>query len=44
MLPHVLYFAVFIHVDLVYNATNKSSVQYLITGDCGIFLVFLTVT
>lgn len=44
MLPPVLYFAVFIHLDLVYNATDKSSVQYLITGDCGIFLVFLTVT
>lgn len=27
----------FFHVDLVYYATDKSGVQYLITGDCGIF-------
>jgi hypothetical protein len=37
MSPHVLYFAAFIHVDLVYYVTDKSGVQYLIMGDCGIF-------
>jgi hypothetical protein len=45
MSQHVLYFAAFILVDLVYYATNRSSVQYLITGDCvEFFLVFLKAT
>jgi hypothetical protein len=44
MLQHMLHLADFIHVDLIYNATDKIVCNILLRVIVELFLMFVTVT